>query len=91
MTVYQMRYIVLRPRDDRGRLIRHNTDLPAYVLATTDADGMRRVKHRASFAEAYLRAKMARGVSERDAKLGWYNMIDQIKEERKKGKRRNKK
>ena len=96
LTVYQTRAILLRKRDKHGKLVRPGgqDDLPQHVIDSTDSFGNRRVTKKVPLGEAYVRAKMAKGLTKDKAVEQWEGYLKALKEERvalneaKRGKRR---
>lgn len=73
MDTYQLRWIFFRRRDQYGRLIRYDPDLPAWVQETTDAEGRRVVPEhlRSSYAQMWVGLQIERGATEDEAVAEW--------------------
>lgn len=64
-----MRWVLCKPRDESGQLIRQNPELPWWV--TTDARGQWVIKDPVPFSTAYNEVMEALGMDERQRRLAW--------------------
>lgn len=64
-----MRYVLCRPRDEYGRLLRHSRDLPWWV--TTDADGQWVIRNSEPYAIAFDRVLEVQGFDESQRRCAW--------------------
>ena len=74
---YQLNYIFARKRDECGRLVRRDPDLPWWV--ETDHEGMRIVSNPVPFSQMFVQVKENRGMTREQSMRAWSDYRKGIK------------
>lgn len=66
-----LRYVLCRPRDETGRLRRHNPELPRWVTENLDANGHWRIKNAKPFSAMMRQLMEHQGLDEEQRQVAW--------------------
>lgn len=66
-----MNWVLCRPRDEAGRLIRHNPDLPKFVADNLDSDGHYRIKRPRPYGAMFRQVLEQQGLNESQQRQRW--------------------
>ena len=64
-----MRWVLCKPRDEYGQIIRRDPDLPRYV--TTDARGQWVIRNPVPYADMFDEVMKRQGLDERRRRIAW--------------------
>ena len=71
--ILQIRHVYGRERDESGKLVRHDPDMPSWVKV--DSRGQRIVSNPVSYAEMYFSVKRNWKLSEEEIKEDWEQFL----------------
>lgn len=66
-----MRWVLCRPRDENGDLVRVSDDVPGWAAKYLDSKGHWSFKSGESYGDAFRRAKESQGFSEEEREAAW--------------------
>ena len=71
-----LRWVLCRPRDDCGRLVRHDPDLPHWVSENLDSSGHWNIRHTEPYGVMYRQVLAQQGLSEEQQQETWGKFME---------------